>query len=72
MCFSCMIKCTYEQQRETLISIKFWEHYLLLEVKKGLSMGELLVVNFLQPRHEFIFSVGIDLVSDSMVLTPLV
>jgi hypothetical protein len=29
--------------------------------EQGLSMGELLMVNFHQPSHEFTFNVGIDL-----------
>jgi hypothetical protein len=33
----------------------------LLEDEQGLSMGELLTVNFRQPSHEFTFNVGIDL-----------
>jgi hypothetical protein len=30
----------------------------LLEDEQGLSMGELLMVKFHQPRHEFTFGVG--------------
>jgi hypothetical protein len=52
---------------ETLISIEG-----LLEDEQGLRMGELVMVNFRQPSHEFTFSVVIDLISDSMVLSPLV
>jgi hypothetical protein len=33
----------------------------LLEDEQGLSMGELLTVNFRQPSHEFTFNVDIDL-----------
>jgi hypothetical protein len=33
----------------------------LLEDEPGLSMGELLTVNFRHPSHEFTFNVGIDL-----------
>jgi hypothetical protein len=44
----------------------------LLEDEQGLSMGELLTDNFDTPSHEFTFNVGIDLISDLMVLTPLI
>jgi hypothetical protein len=40
----------------TLIFIKG-----LLEGEQGLSMGEMLTVNFCKPSHEFTFNVGIDL-----------
>jgi hypothetical protein len=33
----------------------------LLEDEQGLSMVEMLTVNFRQPSHEFTFNVGIDL-----------
>jgi hypothetical protein len=33
----------------------------LLEDEQGLNMGEMLTVNFRQPRYEFTFNVGIDL-----------
>jgi hypothetical protein len=33
----------------------------LLEDEQGLSMGEMLTVNFRQPSYEFTFNVGIDL-----------
>jgi hypothetical protein len=33
----------------------------LLEDEQGLSMMEMLTVNFRQPSHEFTFNVGIDL-----------
>jgi hypothetical protein len=46
----------YKQWKATLIFIKG-----LLEDEQGLSMGVMLTVNFLQPRHEFTFNVGIDL-----------
>jgi hypothetical protein len=45
-----------KQRKATLIFIKD-----LLEVKQGLSMGQLLTVNFRQPSHEFTFNVVIDL-----------
>jgi hypothetical protein len=47
-------------------------HRRLLEDEQGLSMGEMLTVNFLQPSHEFTFSVGINFISYPLVLTPLV
>jgi hypothetical protein len=40
----------------TLIFIKG-----LLEYEQGLSMGEMLTVNFRQPSYEFTFNVGNDL-----------
>jgi hypothetical protein len=43
----------------------------LLENKQGLSMGEMLTVNFRQPGHEFTF-VGMNFISYPLVLTPLV
>jgi hypothetical protein len=46
----------YKQWKATLIFIKG-----LLEDEQGLSMGEMLTVNFHQPSHEFTFNVGIDL-----------
>jgi hypothetical protein len=46
----------YKQWKATLIFIKG-----LLEDEQGLSMGEMLTVNFRQPSHEFTFNVGIDL-----------
>jgi hypothetical protein len=46
----------YEQWKAMLISIKN-----LLEDEQGLSMGEMLTVNFRQPSYEFTFNVGIDL-----------
>jgi hypothetical protein len=33
----------------------------LLEDEQGLSMGEMLTVNFRQPSYEFTYYVGIDL-----------
>jgi hypothetical protein len=44
----------------------------LLEDEQGLSMGEMLMVKFCQPRHEFIFGAGITFISYPLVLTPLV
>ena len=44
----------------------------LLEDEQGLSMGELLAVKFGAPSHESTFNVGIDLMSNLMVLTPLI
>jgi hypothetical protein len=44
----------------------------LLEDKQGLSMGEMLIVKFRQPSHEFTFGVGITFISYPLVLTPLV
>jgi hypothetical protein len=46
----------YKQWKATLIFLKG-----LLEDEQGLSMGEMLTVNFRQPSHEFTFNVGIDL-----------
>jgi hypothetical protein len=42
----------------------------LLEGEQGLSMGEMLTVNFRQPSHEFTFSVGKNFTSYPLVLTP--
>jgi hypothetical protein len=33
----------------------------LLDDEQGLSMGEMLTVNFRQPSYEFTFNVGLDL-----------
>jgi hypothetical protein len=44
----------------------------LLEDEQGLSMGEMLIVNFRQPSHEFTFGVGMSSISYQLVLTPLV
>jgi hypothetical protein len=44
----------------------------LLEDKQGLSMGEMLTVNFRQPSHEFTFGVGMNFISYPLVPTPLV
>jgi hypothetical protein len=44
----------------------------LLGDEQGLSMGERLTVNLRQPSHEFTFSVIIDLISNPLVLTPLI
>jgi hypothetical protein len=41
----------YKQWKTTLIFIKG-----LLEDEQGLSMGEMLTVNFRQPSHEFTFN----------------
>jgi hypothetical protein len=57
----------YEQWKATLISIEG-----LLEDEQGLSMGELLTVNFHQPSYEFTFNVGIDLISKLMILTLMI
>jgi hypothetical protein len=46
----------YEQWKAMLITIEN-----LLEDEHGLSMGEMLTVNFCQPSYEFTFNVGIDL-----------
>ena len=55
--FSCVWSSAgYKQWKATLIFIKG-----LLEDEQGLSMGEMLTVNFRQPSHEFTFNVGIDL-----------
>jgi hypothetical protein len=54
----------YEQWKATLITIDG-----IVEDEQGLSMGELLTVNFRQPSHEFTFNVGIDLISKLMILT---
>jgi hypothetical protein len=44
----------------------------LLEDEQGLSMWEMLTVNFRQPSHEFTFGVGISFIFYPLVLTPLV
>jgi hypothetical protein len=44
----------------------------LLEYEQGLSMREMLTVNFRQPSHEFTFNVGMNFISYPLVLTPLV
>jgi hypothetical protein len=44
----------------------------LLEDKQGLSMGEMLMVKFRQPNHEFTFGVGMTFICYPLVLTPLV
>jgi hypothetical protein len=46
----------YEQWKAMLISIEN-----LLKDEQGLSMGEMLTVNFRQPSYEFTFNVVIDL-----------
>jgi hypothetical protein len=45
---------------------------VLPEDEQGLSMGELLTVNFRQPSHEFTFGFGMNFISYPLVLTPLV
>jgi hypothetical protein len=47
----------YKEWKATLIFIKG-----LLEDKQGLSMGEMLTVNFRLPSHEFNFNFGIYLI----------
>jgi hypothetical protein len=42
----------------------------LLEDEQGLSMGEMLTLNFRQPSHEFSFGVGISFITYPLVLTP--
>jgi hypothetical protein len=54
----------HEQWWAMLISIEG-----LLKYDQGLIIGELLMVNFCQPSHEFIFGVGIDLISKLTILT---
>jgi hypothetical protein len=44
----------------------------LLEDEQGLSMGEMLMMKFRQPRHEFTFGFGMSFISYPLVLTPLV
>jgi hypothetical protein len=44
----------------------------LLKDEQGLSMGEMLMVNFRQPIHEFTFGVGMNFISYPLVLTPFV
>jgi hypothetical protein len=44
----------------------------ILEDEQGLSMGEMLRMNFRQPSHEFTFGVGMSFISYPLVLTPLV
>jgi hypothetical protein len=44
----------YKKWKETLIFIKG-----LLEDEQGLSMGEMLTVNFRQPSHDFTFNVAL-------------
>jgi hypothetical protein len=43
----------------------------LLDDEQGKSMGEMLMVNFRQPRHEFTFNDGIDLLFQPLELTPV-
>jgi hypothetical protein len=44
----------------------------LLEDEQGLSIGEMLMVKFRQPSHEFTFGVRITFISYPLVLTRLV
>jgi hypothetical protein len=44
----------------------------LLEDEQGLSMGEMLMVKFRQPSHEFTFDVSITFIPYPLVLTLLV
>jgi hypothetical protein len=44
----------------------------LLEDEHGLSMGEMMMVKFRQPSHEFTFDVGMNFISYPLVLTPMV
>jgi hypothetical protein len=44
----------------------------LHEDEQGLSMVEMLTVKFCQSSHEFTFGVGMNFISYSLVLTPLV
>jgi hypothetical protein len=53
----------FKQWRATVISIEG-----LLEDEQGLSMGEMLTVNFRQPSHEFTFGVGMNFISYPLVL----
>jgi hypothetical protein len=42
----------------------------LLKDEQGLSMGEMLMVKFRQPSHEFTFGVGITFIPYPLVLPP--
>jgi hypothetical protein len=44
----------------------------LLEDKQGSRMGEMLMVKFHQPNHEFTYGVGMNFISYPLILTPLV
>jgi hypothetical protein len=44
----------------------------LLEDEKGLSMGEMLMVKFREPSHEFTFIVDMSFILYPFVLTPLI
>jgi hypothetical protein len=44
----------------------------LLEDEQGLSMGEMLMMKFRQPSHEFTLGVGMSFILYPLVLTPLV
>jgi hypothetical protein len=56
MFYRVWLSARYKQWKTTLIFIKG-----LLEDEQGLSLGEMLTVNFRQPSHEFTFNVGIDI-----------
>jgi hypothetical protein len=43
----------------------------LLEDEQDISMGELLMVKFRQPSHDFTFGVGMNFISYPLVLTPM-
>jgi hypothetical protein len=43
----------------------------LLEDEQGLSMGEMLTMNFRQPSHEFTFGVGMNFIYYPLVLIPM-
>jgi hypothetical protein len=57
----------FKQWRAMMISIEG-----LLKDEQGLSMGEMLIVKFRQPSHEFTFGVDISFILYPLVLTPLV
>jgi hypothetical protein len=44
----------------------------LLEDEQGSSMGEMLMLKFCQPSHEFTFGVDISFIPYPLVLTPMV
>jgi hypothetical protein len=54
-----MTKCRDNIGRQRWFS--FLSEDYLLEDEQGLSMGEMLTVNFRQPSYEFTFNVGVDL-----------
>jgi hypothetical protein len=47
-------------------------HRRLTQDEQVLSMGEMLIVKFRQPSHEFTFGVGIRFIPYLLVLTPVV